>query len=98
MENNNITKASFLKDFIQKAAEHSKRLTIIDIVLYVVMMLISLALLFFKPELADAITTIILYLTTAYVSVRLGYSLKSAMENVQKIKNSGTDFYNEEDG
>lgn len=82
MENKKDVKVSFIKEFVQEAVEHSKRLTVIDIILYVILMVLSLVMLFFKPELANAITTIILYLTTAYVSVRLGYSLKSAMENV----------------
>ena len=37
-----------------------------------------------------------LYVTTTYVSLRLGYSFKSGLENVQKIKRQ-TRSYDEDD-
>lgn len=38
-------------------------------------------------ELAEHCVDAMLYVTTTYVSLRLGYSFKSGLENVQKIKN-----------
>lgn len=47
-----------------------------------------IALIVMRPDIASYCTDAMLYVTTTYVSLRLGYSVKSSLENVQKIKTS----------
>ena len=65
--------------------EFSKRLTVIDIIVYVLLALVLLSILIFRPELATFAQTFFAYLTTAYVSLRLGYTAKAGVENYKKI-------------
>ena len=66
--------------------EFSKKLTIADIIVYVVIALVLLTILFLNPEsLGEFAQTIFAYLTTAYVSLRLGYTAKAGVENYKKI-------------
>jgi hypothetical protein len=44
-----------------------------------------MGLLFFNPELEAFAGTIFAYLTTTYVSLRLGYTAKAGVENYKKI-------------
>lgn len=60
-------------------------------------MLGLLAIMVLQPEIAEYCVDSMLYVTTAYVSLRLGYSFKSGLENVQKIKNSVNSLRNEEE-
>ena len=91
--------SSFLKDLITSATEHSKRLTLIDCLTYFILMAAMITLIILIPQSSLAWTDIVLYLTTAHVSLRLGYSFKSGLENFQKIKSSvNNTFSNEEDG
>ena len=40
----------------------------------------------FVPAVAHSCANMVLYVSTTHVSLRLGYSFKSGIENVQKIK------------
>lgn len=84
-----------MQSLIRGAAEFSKKLTIIDIVVYVVLLVGCLTVLIIKPELAEFLVEIIAYITTAYVALRGSYTIKAAIENFTKIKNSVKNNYNE---
>lgn len=68
-----------------KKIEFSKRLSIIDIVAWIFLSICLLITLLFRPELGSFIQNIFAYLTTAYVSLRLGYTAKAGVENYKKI-------------
>ena len=68
-----------------KQIEFSKRLTVIDIVAWVFLSICLLIVLLFRPELGSFLQNIFAYLTTAYVSLRLGYTAKAGVENYKKI-------------
>ena len=68
-----------------KQIEFSKRLTVIDIVAWVFLSICLLIVLLFRPELGTFLQNIFAYLTTAYVSLRLGYTAKAGVENYKKI-------------
>ena len=93
------TKYSFFKDLITKSSEHSKKLTLIDTIIYVILMVIILALLMLRVELCLYLKDIVGYITTAYVALRATYGTKAAIENYQKLKNGieNNDF-SENDG
>ena len=65
--------------------EFSKKLTIVDIIVYACLSLAVLAILIFRPELGTFAQNFFAYLTTAYVSLRLGYTAKAGVENYKKI-------------
>ena len=65
--------------------EFSKCLTIIDIVAWVFLSICMLVILILQPELGSFVQNIFAYLTTAYVSLRLGYTAKAGVENYKKI-------------
>ena len=69
----------------KKPFEFSKRLTLVDIVVYVVLTIVLLSILIIRPELGAFAQNIFAYLTTAYVSLRLGYTAKAGVENYKKI-------------
>ena len=69
----------------KKPLEFSKRLTLVDIVVYVVLTIVLLSILIIRPELGAFAQNIFAYLTTAYVSLRLGYTAKAGVENYKKI-------------
>lgn len=69
----------------QPKIEHSKLLTYIDVITWVVLCSILLILLYNKSELGTFVQNIFAYVTTAYVSLRLGYTAKAGVENYQKI-------------
>ena len=52
---------------------------------WVFLALILLVILLLRPELGVYAQTIFAYLTTAYVSLRLGYTAKAGVENYKKI-------------
>ena len=70
---------------LKRPLEFSKKLTIIDVVTWVFLALILLIILVLRPELGAYAQTIFAYLTTAYVSLRLGYTAKAGVENYKKI-------------
>jgi hypothetical protein len=72
---------------IAKANEHSKKLTIIDTVIYVFLMVGLIAVMIIWPHIAEYCVEAMGYVTTAFVAVRLGYSAKGAVENF--ISNGG---------
>ena len=80
------TKLSFFKDLIAKSSEHSKKLTIIDTIVYVILMVVILVLMALRIELCLYLKDIIGYITTAYVALRATYGTKAAIENYQKLK------------
>lgn len=65
--------------------EFSKRLTLVDINIYIVLTIILLVVLLVRPELGAFAQNIFAYMTTAYVSLRLGYTAKAGVENYKKI-------------
>lgn len=92
-------KHSFFKDLITKSSEHSKKLTIIDTIIYVVLMVVILVLMAIRIELCLYLKDIIGYITTAYVALRATYGTKAAVENYQKLKNGiENNDYSENDG
>ena len=50
-------------------------------------MILLIGIMVFVPAVAHSCADMVLYLSTTHVSLRLGYSVKSGLENVQKIKN-----------
>ena len=84
------TNEGFLRRLITKANEHSKKLTIIDTVIYVFLMIALIAVMIIWPHIADYCVDAMGYVTTAFVAVRLGYSAKGAVENFMKIKSNMT--------
>lgn len=95
---------NFLKAFFTSANEHSKRLTVVDTIIYVIFIAALIALTAVKVELAEPYVKIVSYLTTAYVALRATYGIKSGLENYKKISSSfnearlGIDEDDEEDG
>ena len=65
--------------------EFSKKLTIIDIIVYLLLAAAIIVTLLLRPELGTFAQNIFAYLTTAYVSLRLGYTAKAGVENYKKI-------------
>lgn len=57
----------------------------IDIIAWVFLSICLLIVLLFRPELGSFLQNIFAYLTTAYVSLRLGYTAKAGVENYKKI-------------
>ena len=93
------TKLSFFKDLIAKSSEHSKKLTIIDTIIYVILMVVILVLMALRIELCLYLKDIIGYITTAYVALRATYGTKAAVENYQKLKiGIENNDYSENDG
>ena len=93
------TKLSFFKDLIAKSSEHSKKLTIIDTIIYVILMVIILTLMVVRVELCLYLKDIVGYITTAHVALRATYGTKAAIENYQKLKNGiENNDYSENDG
>ena len=68
-----------------KSLEFSKKLTLIDIVAWLFLALCMFLILLLRPELGSFVQNIFAYLTTAYVSLRLGYTAKAGVENYKKI-------------
>ena len=77
-----------MRKLIAKANEHSKKLTIIDTVIYVFLMVGLIAVMIIWPHIAEHCVEAMGYVTTAFVAVRLGYSAKGAVENFMKIKSN----------
>lgn len=68
--------------------EFSKKLTIVDITSWLFLCLMLLIILLLKPELGNYVQSLFTYITTAYVSLRLGYTAKAGVENYKKITES----------
>ena len=68
-----------MRKLIAKANEHSKKLTIIDTVIYVFLMIALITVMIICPHIADYCVDVIGYGITAFVAVRLGYSVKGAV-------------------
>ena len=76
--------------------EHSKLLTYIDVIAWMIISIALLAILLNKPELGVFVQNIFAYSTTAYVSLRLGYTAKAGVENYQKIHSAYKETIDEE--
>lgn len=76
------------KKIVKKPLEFSKKLTIIDIIVYALLTITLLIILLIRPELGAFAQNIFAYMTTAYVSLRLGYTAKAGVENYKKIAES----------
>ena len=68
--------------------EFSKKLTIVDITSWLFLCLMLLIILLIRPELGNYVQSLFTYITTAYVSLRLGYTAKAGVENYKKITES----------
>ena len=86
------------KEQPRKKLEHSKLLTYIDVFSWVCLSIALLLLLFNKVELGTYVQNIFAYVTTAYVSLRLGYTAKAGVENYQKIHNAYKELSEQDDG
>lgn len=84
----------FIRSLVSSANEHSKRLTIIDTVIYVFLMVVLLVLIVIEPGLAPSMVEIISYVSTAYVALRATYGLKAGLENYQKLRSTFGDIKN----
>lgn len=82
---------SFIKNLITKATEHSKRLTIVDTVIYFVLMIILIVIMVVRTDISYDCVEAMKYVTTSFVALRGAYAAKGAVENYQKIKNSFTE-------
>lgn len=93
--------ATFFRNLITKANEHSKKLTLIDTFMYFILMAGLITIMIVRSDIANFCVEAMAYVTTACVSLRLGYSAKSAIENYQKIlktsKNKEEEDYSEEE-
>ena len=69
----------------KRRLEFSKKLTLIDIITWIILSIGALIILLIRPELGVYIQNIFSYLTAAYVSLRLGYTAKAGVENYKKI-------------
>lgn len=85
---------NFLRAFFTSANEHSKRLTIIDTVIYVILIAALLVIIVLEPGLAPTLAEVISYISTAYVALRATYGLKAGLENFSKIRSSFNDIRN----
>lgn len=80
----NKNDAGFWKTFITKANEHSKKLTIIDTIVYVVLMLGLITVMIIRSDIAENCVDAMGHTTTAFIAVRATYGVKSGLENWRK--------------
>lgn len=80
----NKSDAGFWKTFIIKANEHSKKLTIIDTIIYVVLMIGLLIVMIIRSDIAENCVNAMGHTTTAFVAVRATYGVKAGLENYRK--------------
>lgn len=91
------TDSGFISHLLTDANEHSKKLTIIDTVIFFILMTALLVVMCIWPSLAEYCVSAIGYVVAAYVGVRSGYTIKAMIENYNKIKNKLVVEENEED-
>lgn len=78
--------------------QFSKRLSIVDTISWLILTVSICALLAFgRAEIAQYCVSIQTTITAAYVSLRLGYTGKAAIENYKKISNTIKDLSSEDD-
>lgn len=75
-------------EYQPRKMEFSKKLTIVDITSWLFLCLMLLIILLIRPELGNYVQSLFTYITTAYVSLRLGYTAKAGVENYKKITES----------
>lgn len=68
----------------------SKRLTVVDTVSWTLMVLLLIVAILLVPSAATYCVNLATTITAAYVSLRLGYTGKAAIENYKKINNTMT--------
>lgn len=80
----NKSDAGFWKSLITKANEHSKKLTIIDTIIYIVLMLGLITVMIIRSDIAENCVNAMGHTTTAFVAVRAAYGVKAGIENWRK--------------
>lgn len=80
----NKSDAGFWKTFIIKANEHSKKLTIIDTIIYVILMIGLLVVMIIRSDIAENCVNAMGHTTTAFIAVRATYGVKAGLENWRK--------------
>ena len=85
---NKQNKSRKSQDERKSVLEFSKKLAYIDVISWMIICIVLLILLFKEPMLGTYIQNLFAYATTAYVSLRLGYTAKAGVENYQKIHNA----------
>lgn len=68
--------------------EFSKKLAVFDIVIYSVLMIALIVAMIVDNTIASYCVNAMTSVSTVYTAVRLGYSAKAGVENVNKIKSS----------
>lgn len=80
----NKSDVGFWKGFIIKANEHSKKLTIIDTIIYIVLMLGLITVMIIRSDIAENCVNAMGHTTTAFIAVRATYGVKAGLENYRK--------------
>ncbi len=80
----NKSDEGFWKGLITKANEHSKKLTIIDTIVYVVLMIGLITVMIIRSDIAENCVNAMGHTTTAFVAVRATYGVKAGLENYRK--------------
>ena len=89
----------------KKPLEFSKKLTIVDIIIWAIIAVILTIVMIVRPEIAQYCVSFFTTSTAAYVSLRLGYTAKAGVENYKKIARNynqvatanPSDYYNEDE-
>lgn len=68
--------------------EFSKKLAVFDIVIYSVLMIALIIAMIIENDIASYCVNAMTSVSTVYTAVRLGYSAKAGVENVNKIRSS----------
>lgn len=80
----NKSDAGFWKGLITKANEHSKKLTIIDTIVYVILMIGLITVMIIRLDIAENCVDAMGHTTTAFIAVRATYGVKAGLENYRK--------------
>lgn len=76
--------AGFWKSLITKANEHSKKLTIIDTIIYIILMFGLITVMIIRSDIAENCVNAMGHTTTAFIAVRATYGVKAGLENYRK--------------
>lgn len=77
--------------------EFSKKMAIFDTIYYIVFILISVTLAIIWPAFAAICPDLITIFTTGLITLRLGYTAKAGLENLNKIRANFKAIRNSED-
>ena len=75
----------FFRKLFTDANEFSKKLAIIDSIIYVLSFIVLIVVLLLRPDLSALMIQIFPYITTIFITLRGSYTLKSGVENYKKI-------------